>query len=688
MAAALSRALKLPGKKGSELGEYDPLTQADSEDESEEDDLVLNYPRNGLGRDGCLGTGSSKMRSSSRPGRLVGAEDEEQDDPEEEEEEDEWRERLSGKSRQGRDDVKGLQYWSHRDLSSERIGEERAGAGVLGGSGRGVHITEEEKRMRMTNAVRSAFFLVPLVCATLVVLLCAFLIPCQKRELEKRLQWERALGDAGGVTPPALALWDADGDSVEDVFLGVTEWTNDTHATQGSKIYSAVALSAVGGRELWRKVLRESVMSIQCGLQHSTQNVCLLIGKSVIMAVNGITGMKVWSVRLRSIESQAVLLPDLQGDSVPDLLVATLPEDEILDLSLTLISGETGAILGDPVSYNLTGQGKLIGPLLHETQQGAYYILFGLGNVEAISLQDIYINATKKMPINQGLKRKDSEWEGLKKTNSSFILIYRGAELVVFLLPLVAGFGSNHNSLDAVSNLNASRSDWALVYGSSKLSLLRHKDLKKEWTFSSASVRSQPTPGHFNNDGVLDLFMQHSAYGTMTAQIINGTNGHLLWTAEFLCPHLVLEASTVSTSTGQSVFLFWASEPIRGKRNVTKTTVAPGVALGEPLIRKLFLLHPVYPTILLELSSTTDTAVTSAVSYQEHQKDATYITVSSRPTPDSEPTARIVKSISLRAAIAKGRIVRLGESSKTGAAMKPSTSELNKFFRRLSFRYQ
>jgi len=38
-----------------------------------------------------------------------------------------------------------------------------------------------------------------------------------------------------GVTPPALELWDVDGDSVEDVFLGVTAWTNDTHTTQGNK---------------------------------------------------------------------------------------------------------------------------------------------------------------------------------------------------------------------------------------------------------------------------------------------------------------------------------------------------------------------------------------------------------------------------------------------------------------------
>lgn len=40
--------------------------------------------------------------------------------------------------------------------------------------------------------------------------------------------------------------------------------------------------------------------------------------------------------------------------------------------------------------------------------------------------------------------------------------------------------------------------------------------------------------------------------------------------------------------------------------------VAPGVAAAEPLIRKLYLLHPAYPTVLLELTSTTDTTVASA----------------------------------------------------------------------------
>ncbi|KAM4534947.1 protein FAM234B isoform 2-T2 [Fundulus diaphanus] len=684
MAAALSRALKLPGKKGSDLGEYDPLTQADSDDESEEDDLVLNYPRNGLGRDGCLGSGSSKLRGG-RSGRHVGAPAEVQGE-EDEEEEDEWTDQLS---RKGRDNLKGSQYWSHRDSGT---GEDREGTGTSGSAGLGAHSAEaEQKRKRVKNAIRSAFFLVPLACATLIALLCAFLLPCQKAELEKKLQWEIALGDGGGITRPALALWDVDGDSVEDVLLGVTEGTNGTHATQRSKIYSAVAICAVSGRVLWRKVMNESVTYIQCGLQRSTQlsPVCLIIGKSILMAVNGTTGKKLWLVVLRNIESRAVLLPDIQDDSVPDLLVATLPADETLDLCLTLISGLTGKRIGHPVPFNLTGQGKLIGPLLHETQLGAYYILFGLGNVQAISLQDVLFGALGKVPKTHPVRRKDMSWENLKKTNgSSFIRIYRGLEPVEFLLPFVAGFGNNRNSLDTVSNLNSTRSDWVLVYGTSTLSVLRHQDLHKEWTFSSAHIHSQPALGNFNNDGVLDLFVQHSANGIMTALIINGANGTLLWKAEFVCPRLVLEASAISTSTGQSAFLFWASDPIKTQRNVARATMAPGVAAAEPLIRKLFLIHPAYPTVLLQLSSTTDTAVTSAVSYLEHLKDATYITVSSRPMADSEPSTRIVESMSLRAAIKRGQIVQLGGREKTEAAGKLAALEVNNFFRRLSFKRQ
>lgn len=56
------------------------------------------------------------------------------------------------------------------------------------------------------------------------------------------------------------------------------------------------------------------------------------------------------------------------------------------------------------------------------------------------------------------------------------------------MLPLVAGFGSNHVNLDSGSNANLSTSDWLLVYGASKLSVLRQRDVRKEWTFNSAPI--------------------------------------------------------------------------------------------------------------------------------------------------------------------------------------------------------
>lgn len=66
----------------------------------------------------------------------------------------------------------------------------------------------------------------------------------------------------------------------------------------------------------------------------------------------------------------------------------------------------------------------------------------------------------------------------------------------------------------------------------------------------------------------------------LQVQILDGANGHILWKAEFLCPHLVLEASAVQTTMGLSSFLFWASQPIIVKKSPAKTTVSTSPYLG------------------------------------------------------------------------------------------------------------
>lgn len=149
------------GKKGSELGEYDPLTQVDSEDDSEEDDLVLNYPRNGLT--------SHSHAATLRLGQ-EGLELHEEDEDEEEA----WR-HSAGKDRRG-------ETGGAADDGVRLVGE---GAG---------------QKAKVRAAVRTAAFVVPLICAALFVLLFAFLMPCQRGASERQKEWETEVGHAGGRT--------------------------------------------------------------------------------------------------------------------------------------------------------------------------------------------------------------------------------------------------------------------------------------------------------------------------------------------------------------------------------------------------------------------------------------------------------------------------------------------------------
>ncbi|KAF4116615.1 protein FAM234B [Onychostoma macrolepis] len=622
MAASLSRALKLPGKKGSDLGEYDPLTQADSEDETEDDDLVLNYPRNGLN------PAVADLRG--------------------EEELDEEEEEL------------------------------REGAGHEAGSGRGQGGAAEEKAARVRGAMRSAAFLLPLSCAALLVLLCAFLIPCPQGA-PLHTQWERELGDTAGVTSPPIALWDVDGDGVEDILIGVTNISNNSQPMNAqNKELSVWALGGSGGQLLWRKPLREPLISVQCGLQTGNSDplhssACVLISSGHIIAINASTGWTLWTTAVKDVESHAVLLPDLQGDAFPDLLIATLPEDQVSDLALVLISGRSGALIGRPVNFNLTAQGKLIGPLLHVTQTGAYYVLFGLGKVEAVSLSFIFSRATGQKAASRVLLKEPS-WERLRKSNSSSLIhISSVSELVEFLLSLVVGSCQRLRNLDGVSALNCSRSDWIVLSDSSRrLSVLRASDTLPVWSLGLAAIHTHPAVGHFNDDGVPDLLIHQSANGVRKVQIVDGAQGRSLWEAEFVCPRLAVEDSSVLTASGQSVFLFWAGDPLVQPQNVSKA--------AEPVLRKLFLLHPNYPTILLELSSTTDTILSAAVSYQAQQKDASYISVSSRPSASRSLGAQMLQTLGLRAAATDARILRLTDADK------PSVFQLRKFFRHLAFR--
>lgn len=52
------------------------------------------------------------------------------------------------------------------------------------------------------------------------------------------------------------------------------------------------------------------------------------------------------------------------------------------DVFFILVSGKTGTALGGSVKYSTNGEGKVIGPEVYVTSQGAIYILFGFGKMD------------------------------------------------------------------------------------------------------------------------------------------------------------------------------------------------------------------------------------------------------------------------------------------------------------------
>lgn len=143
---SLTPCLTLAGKKSPDLGEYDPLTQADS-DESE-DDLVLNLQQ----KNGGVKNGKSALGEAPEPDSDV--------------------------------EAAGTAKPHHSEVTTEGYPAEPLGS------------LEQKATSPLVAYVRTSVFLLALGLSMLLVLLCAFLIPCPPRDLHST--WSRHLGSQAG----------------------------------------------------------------------------------------------------------------------------------------------------------------------------------------------------------------------------------------------------------------------------------------------------------------------------------------------------------------------------------------------------------------------------------------------------------------------------------------------------------
>ncbi|KAM7115352.1 protein FAM234B isoform 6-T7 [Molossus nigricans] len=553
MATVLSRALKLPGKKSPDLGEYDPLTQADS-DESE-DDLVLDLQQ----KNGGVKNGTSPLGEAPEPDSDA--------------------------------EVAGPAKPHLSEVTTERYPVE-----PLGG-------LEQKAASSIVSYVRTSVFLLTLVVSMVLVLVCAFLIPCPPRDLHST--WSRHLGPQGGGDLSPLELADVNGDGLRDVLLSFVTSRN------GSAV----------GKAIW--TLNSNYLS------------------------NG------------TLAAPGVVLPDVDEDGVRDLVVLAVGEPQP-DLCFLLVSGRTGRPVGRPVKYNVVGVGNLIGPQVYVTANGAVYILFGFGNIQAVALRDLFVQAQNRDSSPPSLQIEEPEWEKRRSINlSELIDIYSDG---VELLQMVKAPDSNCSNL--------------LITTSQVLVLLRGQNLTPYWTLRLPGLHSQPTPGYFTDDQTLDFLLQiQDGVGMKKMMVVDGNSGSVVWSYSAPCHMERSPTTSAVTSDQKSVFLFWAE-------GLSATPPNSDVILGTepPGLHHLYLLHPAFPSILLDLANATGTVTASEVGINDLWKDAFYVTRTTGPSSRGHPAPLVVSKLSLRWALMEGQMVQIKETTP-----KIGRGELRRFLSRIKF---
>lgn len=526
---------------------------------------------------------------------------------------------------------------------------------------------EQKATSPLVSYVRTSVFLLTLVISMVLVLLCAFLIPCPPRDLHSA--WSRRLGSQGGGDLSPLELADVNRDGLRDVLLTFVTTRNGTEGGVGSQpTADLVCLSGMNGSTLWSSPLPEEAQDVTCldlipGSVAKT--ICLVTGtRKMLSAFNATSGKVLWTLNPNhlsngTLAAPVVVLPDLDEDGVRDLVVLAIGELQP-DLCFLLVSGRTGSPVGRPVKYNIVGVGNLIGPQVYITASGAVYILFGFGNIQAVALRDIFVQAQNRDSSPPSLQIEEPEWEKHRSVNlSELIDVYSDG---VELLQLVKAPDSNSSSL--------------LITTRQGLVLLRGQDLMPHWKLNLQGLRSQPTPGYFTDDQTLDFLLQtQDGDGMKKMTVVDGGSGSIVWSYSIPCHMKETPTTSAITSDQKSVFLFWAEA-------LTAASLSSDDSSGAepPGLYHLYLLHPAFPSILLDLSNTTGIVTASEVGINDIWKDAFYVTRTTGMSPEGHPTSLVVSKLSLRWALMEGQMVQLKETTP-----KIGRGELRRFLSRIKF---
>ncbi|NXA88207.1 F234A protein, partial [Melanocharis versteri] len=460
---------------------------------------------------------------------------------------------------------------------------------------------------------RTAAFFISLFLCLVIVFAFSFIIPCPERPVSERT-WFQYYNNA--VPYQFLALDDVNEDKVQDVLFAFKSSNGSSSFNRScvdeglpSPCAFVAAVAGTNGSVLWESPAAEDVQWLQCGIQQlgtAEAPGCLVLEKPLaLIAVDLRTGEVLWRQSGDFGANYTVLtplsvIPDVDNDGVQDLMIFLTKEGQVRTF---IHSGKTGQQIGSTGSLTVDGNARYVRLHLHAS---SYFLFYTENSIYAYSLKDL-CSAAVGMEVKLPKFQPDPHWE-------------KHIDHATHRLPLPR-FGHIHY----LAKVPAHSRDNILVVNSEMAMLINTKDLHTMWTLNVSRALSEPLLGYYKPDDHGIVLESETGPNRKKVMIVESRSGAVQWELKLNSGAGSPGPATLSTADHRSAFLMWGDYQEPG--NETKH--------GAPL-QKLYLFHPSYNHVLLELRNSTDQIIVFTAALFERSHHACYVLLRG-PQPSEGP---------------------------------------------------
>ncbi|XP_041893694.1 protein FAM234A [Corvus kubaryi] len=482
---------------------------------------------------------------------------------------------------------------------------------------------------------RTAAFFISLFLCLIIVFAFSFIIPCPERPVSERT-WFRYYNDA--VPYQFLAIEDVNEDKVQDVLFAFKSSNGSSSFNRScldeglpSPCAFVAAVSGTHGSVLWESPVAEDVQWLQCGIQQlgtAEAPGCLVVGKPLsLIAIDLQTGEVLWRESgdfgaNYTLLTPLSVIPDVDNDGVQDLIIFITKGGQVKTF---IHSGKTGQQIGSTGSLTVDGNARYI---RLDLRSSSYFLFYTENSLYAYSLKDL-CSAAVGMEIKLPGLQQDPQWEkNIDHTTHRLSLLRFGDFRYLAKVP-----GPSQDNI--------------LVVNSEMATLINTKDLHTVWTLNVSRALSEPLLGYYKPDVLGIVLESEIGPNRKKVMIVESGSGAVQWDLKLNSGAGSPGPATLSTADHRSAFLIWGDYQEPG--NETRER-AP--------LQKLYLFHPSYSNVLLELRNSTDQIIAFTAVLFERSRHACYVLLRG-PQPGEGPGPVSLMKRKLKEDVSGSRVIWL-----------------------------